>query len=71
MNNVKIRGCDYLEKDPISGAVLLSENQGVADIKLNNLMKRLGKVEQQNTRIILTLEKICKHFGIDIEDNNT
>ena len=47
-----------MEKDPVSGAIVLSENKRLEDIKLDNLMKRLGTVEKQNARIIELLEQL-------------
>ena len=68
---LKIKDCKYLEKDPSSGAVLLSENQDVADIKLTNLMKRLGEVERQNKRIISLLEALSIHLGLPRDDQES
>lgn len=68
---LKIKDCSYLEKDPETGAVILSENQSVADIKLNNLMKRLGEVERQNKRIISLLEALSTHLGVHVEEQQS
>ena len=55
---LKIKDCGYMQKDPDSGAIVLSENKSLEDIKLDNVMKRLGIVEKQNAYIIELLEKL-------------
>lgn len=63
MNNIKFKNCDYMEKDPVSGAIVLSENKRLEDIKLDNLMKRLGIVEKQNEQIIELLQKLTNSIA--------
>lgn len=47
-----------MQKDPDSGAIILSENKSLEDIKLDNVMKRLGIIEKQNAYIIELLDKL-------------
>lgn len=58
MNNLKVKGFDNLEKDPVSGAILLSKTGSITDIKLDNLMRKLKKVEKQNEEILSLLRSI-------------
>lgn len=58
MNNLKVKGFDNLEKDPESGAILLAPSGSIVDIKLDNLMRKLKKVEKQNEEILTLLRSI-------------
>lgn len=58
MSNLKIQGFNNLEKDPSNGAILLNSNQNVECIKLDNLMRKLKIVENQNKQILELLEQL-------------
>lgn len=59
MSNLKIQGHDNLEKDPVSGAILLSPQNNITDIKLSNLMKKVKILEKQNEEILKLLQDLC------------
>lgn len=58
MNNLKIKGHENLEKDPNSGAILLAPSNNVVDIKLDNLFRKMKKLEKQNEEILQILKDL-------------
>ena len=61
-NNLKVKGFDNLEKDPVSGAVIFNPASSTTDIKLDNLMRKLKSVEKQNTEILEYLKDLHNKF---------
>ena len=63
MNNLKVQGYDNLEKDPNSGAIVLApSSNSITDIRINNLMKKVKKIEAQNEEILQLLRDISNKF---------
>ena len=58
MNNLKIRGFDNLEKDPESGAILLTPSNTASDIMMANLMKKMKLLQKQNEEILSVLHSL-------------
>lgn len=57
MNNLKIKDFDNLEKDPNSGAILISSgNNSALEIRVSNLMRKVKHIEAQNEEIIQLLK---------------
>ena len=62
MNNLKIKGFDNLEKDPVSGAVLLTPSNTATDVKLDYLVRKIKSLEKQNEDILQLLKDILNKF---------
>ena len=62
MNNLKIKGFDNLEKDPVSGAVLLTPSNTASDVKLDYLVRKIKSIEKQNEDILQMLKDILNKF---------
>lgn len=59
-NNLKIKGFDNLEKDPVSGAVILNTTNNASDIKLDNLFRKVREIEKQNKEILQLLQELLR-----------
>jgi len=58
MNNLKVKGFDNLEKDPNSGAILLTPSNSISDIMMKNLMKKMKLLQKQNEEILSLLHSL-------------
>lgn len=54
----KIKGFDNLEKDPASGAVILTASTKKSDIQLDFLVQKIKQLDAQNKQIIELLNTI-------------
>jgi len=54
----KIKGFDNLEKDPSSGAVILTASTKKSDIQLDFLVQKIKQLDAQNKQIIELLNTI-------------
>ena len=49
-----------LEKDPVSGAVILNPTNNASDIKLDNLFRKVREIEKQNKEILQLLQELLR-----------
>ena len=63
MSNLKVQGYDNLEKDPNSGAILLAPSNSAADIKMDNLMRKMKSLQKQNEEILQILKDLQSKFS--------
>lgn len=58
MSNLQVKNFENLEKDPVSGAVLLKNSHTIIDIKVENLLRKVKVLEKQNEEILQLLKTI-------------
>ena len=56
MNNLKIKGYDNLEKDPESGAILLTPTNNIVEMKVGVILKKMKHLQNQNEEILSLLK---------------
>lgn len=54
---MKIKGYNNLEKDPNTGAILLTPSNDIVDIKIDNLTKKIKVLQKQNEEILALLKE--------------
>lgn len=63
----KIKDFDNLEKDPSSGAIILTASSKKSDIQLDYLVKKFSALYKQNEEILALLKDIAAKLDISNE----
>ena len=58
MSNLKVKGFDDLEKDPTSGAILLTPKVSPVGIKVDAILRKIKSLEKQNEEILQLLKQL-------------
>lgn len=56
----KIKGFDNLEKDPTSGAIILTPSTSKADIQVDYLVKKIAVLCEQNKQILAAIKELTE-----------